>query len=156
MPIAVGAFDVDAIFGVDDRHHRVAHVTPGMGIGELRKDFHVDRHTTILHVGGGSDERTAVQSDRQLDLGQHAGQQQVQCVNVACAVTQDLLTLLERERPALHDPLLHRVLALAVGVVKAVVGQRPQQALARWHGAAVGDAAEFGVEVEHVGRQWPA
>ena len=95
MPIAVGAFDVDAIVGVDERHHRVAHVAPGMGIGELRKDLHVDRHAAILHVRGGSDELTAVESDRQLDLGQHAGQQQVQRVDVAGAVAQDLLALLE-------------------------------------------------------------
>ena len=79
----------------------------------------------------------------------------MQRVNVAGDVAQDLLTLLDRERPAFHNPLLHRVLALAVGVIEAVIGQRAQQALTRRHGAAVGDAAKLGVEVEHVDRQRP-
>ena len=46
--------------------------------------------------------------------------------------------LFRRERPALHDALLHRVLVLAVGVVEAVVAQRAEQALAFWRRAAVG------------------
>ena len=88
MPISVGTFVVDAIVGVDDRHHRVAHVAPGTGIGELRKDFHVDRHAAMLHQRGGSDERTAVEGNWQLELGLHASQQQVQRVDVAGAVAQ--------------------------------------------------------------------
>ena len=72
MPVAVGTFDVDAVFCVNDRHHRVAHVAPGMGIGELREDLHVDRHASKFHERRGSNERTAVEGDWQLNLGQHA------------------------------------------------------------------------------------
>jgi hypothetical protein len=104
----------------------------------------------------GSDERTAVEGHWQLKLGLHAGQQQVQRVDVASAVGQDLHALLDRKRPTLHDPLLHRVFAFAVSIVEAIVGERTQQALARRHGAAVGDATKLGVEVEDVDWQWPA
>ena len=65
MPIAVGAFDVDAIFGVDDRHHRVAHVTPGMGSASCGKISMSIGTPRIFHESGDSDELTAVQSNRQ-------------------------------------------------------------------------------------------
>src|SRR5262245_55814875 len=49
MPVAVRAFDIDAIFGVDRRHHGVTHVAPGSFVGEQRKDLSVNWNTAMLH-----------------------------------------------------------------------------------------------------------
>ena len=78
-----------------------------------------------------------------------------QRVHVGHAVFQDLLPLFRRERPALHNPLSHGVLALGVDGVQPVVAQQPDQPFAFRCGTAIGQIAECRTQVQDVLRHRP-
>jgi hypothetical protein len=96
-----------------------------------------------------------VERNVELDIGQHLRKQPNHRFTIARAIEQNFPTLFVAERPALHDPGTHVVLAFAANAVEPVVGKRAEEALTGWHGAAVSNAAKFGAEVEDVGRQRP-
>ena len=74
----------------------------------------------MLHQRGHGGELAVIERDAEIELGleQDARQQPAQRVHVADAVTQNLLALFRRERPALHDALAHRVFLLGADRVK--------------------------------------
>src|SRR5262249_1045922 len=68
-PVTRGVADVNSISRVDCRHHGVTHRAPDGLVGEVRKIFHVDRNTVVLHQCGHSGEFAVVQRDADVNHG---------------------------------------------------------------------------------------